>query len=92
MNAMQDEGLISDLQRQVKFVLIPAQREKETISARGKMKPGRVIERELSYIADYVYMKDGEKVVEDAKGYRTEIYRIKKKLLLYFYGIRIREV
>ena len=89
---MQDEGLISDLQRQVKFVLIPAQREKETISARGKMKPGRVIERELSYIADYVYMKDGEKVVEDAKGYRTEIYRIKKKLLLYFYGIRIREV
>lgn len=92
MNAMQDEGLISDLQRQVKFVLIPAQREKETISARGKMIPGRVIERELSYFADFVYQENGETVVEDAKGYRTEVFRIKKKLMLYIHGIRIREV
>ena len=56
------------------------------------MIPGRVIERELSYFADFVYQENGETVVEDAKGYRTEVFRIKKKLMLYIHGIRIREV
>ena len=92
LNALLDEGKISNLRRQVKYVLIPAQREKETITPRGRMVPGKVIERELSYIADFVYEKDGETIVEDVKGYRAEVYRIKKKLLLYFYGIRIKEV
>ena len=89
---LQEEGVITDLQRQVKFVLIPAQREKETVTPRGRQIPGKVIERECSYIADFKYLLDGETVVEDAKGFRTEVFKIKKKLMLYFYGIEIREV
>ena len=87
-------GKITDLQRQVKFVLIPAQREPDIIGPRGAVKQGKIIEREVYYLADFVYIdkKTGEKVVEDAKGMRTKEYIIKRKLLLWRYGIRIREV
>lgn len=87
-------GKITDLQRQVKFVLIPAQREPDTIGPRGAVKQGKIIEREVYYLADFVYIdnKTGEKFVEDAKGMRTKEYIIKRKLLLWRYGIRIREV
>ena len=55
---------ISDLQRQVKFVLIPTQREPGEIGVRGGVKKGRIIEQECSYIADFVYVNDkGEKVL-----------------------------
>lgn len=79
---MERAGYIKDLQRQVKYVLIPAQK-------RGK----KVIERECSYYADFVYtdMRTGETVVEDAKGCRTEVYRIKKKLMLEKFGIEVSE-
>lgn len=92
---LQRAGVISNLQRQVKYVLIPAQYE--TFERYGKngqrLKDGRkLIERELSYIADFVYTEDGKLVVEDVKGFRVKEYLIKRKLLLYFTGIRIREV
>lgn len=79
-------GKIQDLRRQVKFVLIPSQRERSD----GKKK-GRVLERECAYIADFVYTRDGLCVVEDAKGYRTPEYKIKRKLMLFVHGIRIKE-
>ena len=46
------------------------------------------------YLADFVYqdVKTGEWIVEDAKGHKTEAYIIKRKLLLYIHGIRIKEV
>lgn len=76
-------GAIHDLRTQVKYVLIPSQRSKET---------GKVVERECSYKADFVYTEGGETVVEDVKGYRTKEYIIKRKLMLHVYGIRIREI
>lgn len=80
---LQRAGEITDLRRQVKYVLIPTQRGKD----------GRVIERECSYYADFVYCdRSGAEVVEDAKGFRTEVYRIKRKLMLQVYGVRIVEV
>lgn len=86
-------GNISDLQRQVKYVLIPAQREPDIIGPKGGRKPGKLIERECSYIADFVYKdRDGNTVVEDSKGYRTKEYLLKRKIALYLLGIRIREV
>ena len=87
-------GAIRDLQRQVKFVLIPAQREPDTIGKRGGRKQGKLIERECSYYADFVYTdcETGENVVEDTKGVRTKDYIIKRKLMLYVHGIRIREI
>ena len=94
LSILEDAGVIRNLQRQVKYVLIPAQREPETISQRGRQIPGKVIERETVYYSDFTYEQDGEIVVEDVKSpaTRTEAYRIKKKLLLERYGIRIREI
>ena len=71
--------VISGLERQVKFVLIPSQKI-----------DGRVVERECSYIADFVYYdKNGNKIVEDSKGYETDAWVIKRKLMLKEYGIRV---
>ena len=89
---MEQAGLISDLQRQVKFVLIPAQREPDTVGKRGGIIKGRLIEHECAYIADFTYRQDGELVVEDAKGMKTPEYVIKRKMMLYFHKIRIKEV
>ena len=84
---------ISDLRRQVKFVLIPAQREPDEIGVRGGVKKGKVIEKECAYIADFVYVNDkGETVVEDTKGFKTTEYIIKRKLMLHVHGIRIQEI
>ena len=79
---LEKAGAIKNLSRQVKFVLIPSQRDEN----------GKVIERECSYKADFKYEEGLKTVVEDVKGFRTKEYIIKRKLMLYQYGIRIREV
>ena len=77
LRLMERAGEISDLRRQVRYELVP------------KL-PG---ERRVDYIADFVYRdKDGNEVVEDVKGVRTQAYIIKRKLMLWRYGLRIREV
>ncbi|MCP1674142.1 hypothetical protein J2T57_001244 [Natronocella acetinitrilica] len=44
------------------------------------------------YVCDFAYLDaDGEAVVEDAKGYLTPMYRLKKKLMRAVHGIEIRE-
>lgn len=75
LRLLERAGKISDLQRQVKYELIPKQEG----------------ERACYYIADFVYYEDGKKVVEDCKGMKTDVYKIKKKLMLWVHGIRIRE-
>lgn len=74
-------GIISDLERQVEYGLIPSQRIN-----------GKVVERACTYIADFRYKENGEVIVEDTKGFRTADYIIKRKLMLWRYGIRIKEV
>ena len=99
LKMLENAGKISDLRRQVKFVLIPCQIEKsnelyKSGRNKGKFKPGKLLERECSYIADFVYF-DVDKyklVVEDTKGMRTKDYIIKRKLMLFRHGIRIVEV
>lgn len=82
LKIMQRAGLISNLREQVKFVLIPTQRDPD----------GNLLEKECAYYADFVYDKDGVTVVEDAKGIRTDVYKIKKKLMLQVHGINITEI
>ncbi len=91
---LQKSGKIRDLQRQVPFLLLPDQREPDTIGKRGGIHKGRIIERKVVYIADFCYFNcdSGEYTVEDTKGFKTEKYRLKKKLMLYFHGIRIKEI
>ena len=81
LDALAKAGEIQNLRRQVKYLLIPSQRI-----------DGKVVEREVTYVADFVYEKNGETVVEDSKGHRTKDYILKRKMCLYFHGIRIREV
>ena len=87
-------GKIDKLQRQVRFILIPEQREPDTIGARGGVTKGRLIERKCEYVADFVYTYNGKTVVEDTKSEatKTKDYVIKRKLLLWVHGIRISEV
>ena len=66
---------IQDLKLQVTFPLI------------RKSEHGR----EIKYVADFVYYENGKLVVEDTKGYRTDIYKLKKRLMAELYGIEIRE-
>ena len=89
---LENAGAISNLQMQVKYVLIPAQREPSVPKKRGGVKPGKLIERECSYIADFVYQENGKTIVEDTKGIRTKEYVLKRKLMLWVHGIRIKEV
>ena len=76
LKLLEKAGKITDLQRQVKFELIPKQDG----------------ERACHYVADFVYTEDGKKVVEDTKGSKTKDYIIKRKLMLYIHGIKIREI
>lgn len=92
LSLMERSGAIQDLQRQVKFVLIPAQREPDTIGKKGGIHKGKLIERECAYVADFVYQENGKTVVEDTKGMRTTEYVIKRKMMLHFHGIRIKEI
>jgi hypothetical protein len=98
LRLLERAGAISDLQCQVKFVLIPAQREPDSVdyskSKKGRKVKGKLIEQEVAYYADFVYTdrRTGQVVVEDAKGVRTTEYIIKRKMMLYFHGVRIKEV
>lgn len=91
LRLLERAGAIKDLRRQVKYILIPTQYGPPIIGPRGGVRRWPVLERECAYVADFVYQKDGETVVEDTKGMRTEAYVIKRKLLLERYGIRILE-
>ena len=81
LRLLERAGKVTDLQRQVKFELIPSQRI-----------GGKVVERACNYIADFVYTENGKKVVEDTKGFKTTDYIIKRKLMLWVHGIRINEI
>lgn len=82
LKLMQRAGVISGLQEQVSYEVIPAQRDNA----------GKLLEHACRYIADFVYYNEnGELVVEDTKGFKTPEYKIKRKLMLLVHGIRIKE-
>ena len=88
-------GQIQNLELQKVFELIPAQYETfERYGKKGnRLKDGKsCIEKACVYKADFVYTENGKIVVEDTKGFRTKDYIIKRKLMLYIHGIRIKEV
>lgn len=86
MAAADPRERVGKIERQVAYPLIPSQKDAQ----------GRVIERAVSFIADFrITYGDGRVVVEDVKSPRTRklaAYVIKRKLLLYVCGVRLREV
>lgn len=79
LRLLERSGIICNLQRQVKFRLIDSQKTPERT------------ERPCDYIADFVYYENGNRIVEDCKGMRTDVYKIKRKLMLERYNISIKE-
>lgn len=81
LKLMERAGLIKGLQRQVRFELIPS------FDVDGKHY------RPTTYVADFVYtdVKSGKQVVEDCKGFRTDIYRLKAKMFAHKFGASILE-
>lgn len=73
-------GIISDLQLQVPFVL------QDGFEFNGK----KILP--IKYIADFTYWENGELVIEDVKGVKTDVYELKKKMFMYRYKKYIREV
>lgn len=92
------EKKITRLRRQVPYELIPKQFKEVVVQLKTKQKKKQIVaESACYYLADFVYCTkdtDGEwkEVVEDTKGVRTRDYIIKRKLMLYRYGIAIKEV
>ena len=82
LKLLERAGMISFLERQAKYVLVPKQ-----------VRDGKVVERPVVYRADFAYKdENGNDVVEDVKGLRTKEYIIKRKLMLWEYGIEVKEV
>lgn len=88
------DGLITNLRRQVEYTLIPRQTKTKIthLKTKDKIDNDAFAEHPVKYVADFVYEKNGETVVEDFKGLRTGEYIIKRKLMLYVHDIAIREV
>lgn len=101
LKLLQRAGRITELELQKEFELIPAQYE--TFPRYGKtgkrLQDGkRCIEKSCVYKADFAYKQGGQQIVEDVKGYRDPAsaayakFVIKRKLLLWRFGIRIIEI
>lgn len=77
LEALQRAGEISELNRQVPFVLMPSY----TIADETTRQGFRTV-REIRYIADFTYrLKDGTRIIEDVKGMQTDVFKLKRKLL-----------
>ena len=76
LKILEKSGEIKDLVRQPVFTL------QEAFMCDGKK------ERSITYRADFMYEENGRTIVEDVKGMKTEVYKIKRKLFLYQYGDR----
>lgn len=79
LKSMEEDGTIEDLRRQVRYELVPA------FDVDGKHY------RPVYYVADFVYRENGHEVIEDVKGMKTDVYRLKAKLVAYRYEMNIRE-
>ena len=90
-----DQIRFASQQEGMRYLQLKAMLQKGEIT-RLQLQPSFTIRVEgeviCRYVADFQYLKDGKLVVEDAKGFRTDVYRLKKKLLHACFGIEIQEV
>lgn len=75
LRLLERAGIIKNLARQVRYEIVP------------KSEYGRA----LYYVADFVYEENGKTIVEDAKGVKTDVYRLKKRLVAEKFGIIVKE-
>lgn len=77
LKLLERAGVIQNLKLQPRFLL------QEGFKYQGHR------ERKIEYVADFQYERDGKTIVEDAKGFKTDIYKLKRKLFLYKYGDKV---
>lgn len=76
LKLLQRGGVVKSFELQVAYILQDGFRHKSC----------RRQQEAITYVADFVvHYTDGHTEVIDVKGYKTEVYKIKKKLLLYRY-------
>ena len=98
LKQLQDNGGITNLQRQVPFEIIPGVWKDEVVHLKTKDKVvSRCLQRPTYYVADFVYIvkSTGQREVVDVKSAITRKnaeYRLKKKMMLAFNGIAVIEV
>lgn len=106
LKLLQRAGKISNLELQKRYELIPAYYEVvetgeyyKVGSKKGQPKTKKVCkELAVDYVADFVYEENGNTIVEDSKGFRDpssatyKVFVIKRKLMMWKYGIFVREV
>jgi hypothetical protein len=81
LKLLEKAGEISDLELQPRYALEMAGFE-----------TGEAV-KVATYVADFSYFtKDGDFIVEDVKGFRTEVFKLKKKMVKAQYGIDIQEI
>lgn len=91
-------GVISNLELQPKFELIPAIREEYVKHLKTKDKiETRTVQLAITYTADFRYLKDGETIVEDVKASPKMAaldpkFLLKEKMFRYFFGFPIKRV
>lgn len=96
LKEQEDRGVISGLERQIKYELIPSIKEDyvEHLKTKDKIRT-RTLQLAITYTCDFKYMYDGKEVIEDVKASPKMIpndYILKEKLMFWRYGIRIKRV
>ena len=73
LKLLERKGIIKDLVLQPSYELIPS------------FKKGNKTYRKTCYIADFCYYDNelGKTIIEDTKGFKTDVYILKKKLFEY---------
>ena len=96
LKAAEDSGVISNLELQVKYELIPAVREEyiEHLKTKDKVKT-RTLQLPITYTCDFQYLKDGVLIVEDVKASPKMLpkeFVLKEKMMFALKGIKIKKV
>jgi hypothetical protein len=76
LSALASRGMIQELREQVSFTLVEGD---------GKIRP-------IRYVSDFTWKENGVLVIADAKGAKTPMYRLKKKMMWLLLGLEIREL
>ena len=82
LKMLEEKGIIKDLELQKSFELQPS------FKLNGKTY------KKITYRADfsYVSVEDNKIHIVDTKGFRTDVYKLKRKMFVYKYGIEIEEI
>lgn len=91
LSSLQDNNVISNLQCQVPYLLLPKAHYLKEKQLKTKVRyDKRQLYDEVTYVADFVYDYNGHRIVEDVKGSKKMVlpdFKLKQKMMFYIHGI-----